>query len=80
MLSRDWVSDMSMGALLNVIFGLLLQPEASDLVTTSATLDCHHDQVEWEEAVRAHVARHASKTRAEWKTEILAVEDVDESE
>lgn len=68
---RDWTSDTSMGAVLDTIFGLLYQPESSDPVNTTMTLGFFHDPVEFAEEAREHVRKHASKTREEWKAEIL---------
>ena len=75
---RDWTSDISIKLLLDTIYGLLLQPEASDLVSTTTTLGYHHDGVEFADEVRAHVQRHALKTRKQWKAELLG--EVEESE
>ncbi|POS69278.1 ubiquitin-conjugating enzyme [Diaporthe helianthi] len=68
---RDWTSDTSMGAVLDTIYGLLYQPESSDPVNTATTLGFFHDPGEFAEEAREHVRRHASKTREEWKAEIL---------
>lgn len=35
------------------------------------TLDFHHDQVAFAEMAREFIQRHATKTRAEWRAEIL---------
>ena len=84
---RDWTSDISMRTLLDMIYGLLLQPEHSDPVNTTITLGYHHDEVEFADQVRAHVKKHARKTREEWRAEILGEvaaseddEEVDEDE
>ncbi|GIZ49598.1 hypothetical protein CKM354_001262800 [Cercospora kikuchii] len=71
LLSRDWTSDISMTMLLDTIFGLLMQAEVSDPINTTIALDYHHDQVDFAEEVRAHVRKHASKTREQWKEELL---------
>lgn len=68
---RDWTSDTSMGAVLDTIYGLLYQPESSDPVNTTTTLGFFHDPVDFAEEAREHVRKHASKTREEWKAEIL---------
>jgi hypothetical protein len=36
------------------------------------TLDFHHDQVAFAEMAREFIQRHATKTRAEWRAEILS--------
>lgn len=69
--NRNWTSDISMTTLLDSIYGLLLQPEHSDPVSTIATLGFHHDQVEFAKEVRDHVRTHAGKSREEWSRELL---------
>ncbi|KAF2158863.1 hypothetical protein M409DRAFT_61284 [Zasmidium cellare ATCC 36951] len=76
---RDWTSDTSMATVLDTVFGLLLQAETSDPVNVTTTLGYHHDQVEFAEDVRAHAQRHASKTRQQWKEELIG-EDENEEE
>ncbi|KXT06246.1 hypothetical protein AC578_9181 [Pseudocercospora eumusae] len=73
LLSRDWTSDTSLLTVLDTIYGLLLQAETSDPVNTTDALGYLHDQVEWAESVREHVRKHASKTREQWKQELLEV-------
>jgi ubiquitin-protein ligase/uncharacterized protein YegL len=68
---RDWTSDTSMGAILDTIYGLLYQPESSDPVNTTTTLGFFHDPVDFAEEAREHARKHASKTREDWKAEIL---------
>lgn len=79
---RDWTSDVSMTTLLDTVYGLLYQPEYSDPVNTTTTLGFHHDQVEFADEVREHVDMHASKSREEWKQQLLGEveEDVDSEE
>ena len=36
-----------------------------------ATLNYHSDDVEFADAVEAHIAKHATKTRAQWRRELL---------
>lgn len=74
-LTRDWTSDISMTTLLDSIYGLLMQPEYSDPVSTIATLAFHHDQVEFADEVREWVRRHASKSREQLKKKVLGEED-----
>ncbi|KAI7773336.1 hypothetical protein LA080_011214 [Diaporthe eres] len=68
---RDWTSDTSMGIVIDTIYGLLYQPEYSDPVNTTTTLRFFRDPVEFAGEAREHARRHASKTREEWKAEIL---------
>lgn len=68
---RDWTSDTSMSIVLGTIYGLLYQPEHSDPVNTTTALEFFHDPVEFGVEAREHARKHASKTREEWKAEIL---------
>lgn len=68
---RDWTSDTSMGIVIDTIYGLLYQPEYSDPVNTTTTLRFFRDPIEFAEEAREHARRHGSKTREEWKAEIL---------
>lgn len=72
---RDWTTDVGMTALLDTIYGLLFQPEHSDPVNTLSTLSYHYDEVEFSDEVREYVRKHALKTRAEWKAELLGSEE-----
>lgn len=74
---RDWTSDTSMTTVLDTVFGLLLQAETTDPVNVTTTLGYHHDQVEFAEEVRAHVQRHATKTRQEWQVELVGEDGED---
>lgn len=49
-------------------------------MSTTTTLGYHHDQVEYAQEVRDHVARHASKTRMEWRAGLLGLEVEDEDD
>ena len=40
-------------------------------MNTTTTLGFHHDQVAFNDEVRAYVLKHASKTREQWKAELL---------
>lgn len=68
---RDWTSDTSMRNILDTIYGLLYQPESSDPANTATSLGYFHDPGEFADEAREHVRKHASKTREEWKAEIL---------
>lgn len=69
-----------MTTLLDTVYGLLYQPERSDPVNTTITLGFHHDEVEFAEEVRDHVQRHALKTRAQWRAEILCEDEEEGTE
>ncbi|KAL1881945.1 hypothetical protein Daus18300_000999 [Diaporthe australafricana] len=68
---RDWTSDTSMGAILDTIYGLLFQPESSDPVSTMSTLGFFQEPAAFAREAREHTRKHASKTREEWKAELL---------
>lgn len=78
--SRDYTTDTSMTQLLDTVYGMLLQVEASDPVNTTMTLGYHHDQVEFNEEVREWTRRYASKTRDEWKSTLLEDKGADEDQ
>ncbi|KAK5729804.1 ubiquitin-conjugating enzyme E2 N [Elasticomyces elasticus] len=69
--SRDWTSDTSMSTCIDVIYGMLLTPEFNDPVNTTAVLNYHHDQVEYADQVREFVRAYASKSKEQWKLELL---------
>ncbi|KAK4897587.1 hypothetical protein LTR27_004733 [Elasticomyces elasticus] len=71
---RDWTSDTTMGMLINTVYGLLMQPETSDSINTTAALEYSHDQVEYSDQVRKFVRKYASKTKEEWRAELLGEE------
>lgn len=75
---RDWTTDTNMTTVLDTIYGLLFQAEVSDPVSTLSTLEYHADGVEFAEAVRDHVQRHALKSRLEWQKEFVGGADDDE--
>jgi len=81
MVLGDWTSDTSLTSVLKTIYGLLFQADYSDPVHTTVTLGYHHDQVEFADEVREHVAKHANKSAAKWREELtrekLTGEDVD---
>lgn len=73
-LDRDWTSDMTIGTLLNVVWSLLLVPNKDDFANVVTTLNYLWDEVGYQEKVRAHVKKHATKIREQWRREILLVE------
>lgn len=77
---RDWTTDTSMTTVLDTIYGLLFQAEVSDPVSTLSTLEYHADGVEFAEAVRDHVHRHAMESRDEWQAEVLGEVEADMDE
>ena len=70
-LDRNWTSDTTNLQLINTIYSLLLVPEFSDPINAVVTLNYHWDEVAFHDEVKAHIQKHATKTRAEFKAEIL---------
>ncbi|KAH5558945.1 peptidylprolyl isomerase [Parastagonospora nodorum] len=70
-LDRNWTVDTSNKDLLDTIYSLLLVPEFSDPINTVVTLNYHWDEVQFKEEAQRHIQKHASKSRAEWRAEIV---------
>ncbi|KAK3365567.1 heterokaryon incompatibility protein-domain-containing protein [Lasiosphaeria ovina] len=62
---------------LATIYGLLLAPDNSDPIDITRTLDFHHDQVAFAEVARDYICKNATRTRAEWRAEIIGPKDQD---
>jgi ubiquitin-protein ligase len=69
-LDRNWTVDTSTNKVIDTIDSLLLVPEFSNPINTVVTLNYHWDEVQFKEAQR-HIAKHASKSRAVWRKEIV---------
>jgi ubiquitin-protein ligase len=69
-LDRNWTVDTTTKNVIDTIYSLLLLPEFSDPINTVVTLNFHWDEVQFKEAQR-HIAKHASKSRAAWRKEIV---------
>jgi ubiquitin-protein ligase len=67
----NWTSDTSNLQLINTIYSLLLVPEFSDPINAVVTLNFHWDEVSFRDEVKEHIKKHATKTRAEWKAELV---------
>ncbi|KAF2866573.1 hypothetical protein BDV95DRAFT_203345 [Massariosphaeria phaeospora] len=70
---RNWTLDTTTKNVIDTIYSLLLVPEFSDPINAVVTLNYHWDQVQFKEEAQAHIQKHASKTRAEWRQEIDSV-------
>ncbi|KAK8102467.1 hypothetical protein PG984_015613 [Apiospora sp. TS-2023a] len=70
-LDRDWTTDTAMADVLNSVYALLFQPEYMDPVSTTAALGMHHDESGFADEARAFVRRYATKSREEWRAELL---------
>ncbi|ORX96291.1 hypothetical protein BCR34DRAFT_619726 [Clohesyomyces aquaticus] len=68
---RNWTVDTTCKDLVDSIYSLLLEPEHSDPINAVVTLNFRWDQVQFQEEVERHIQKHATKTRAQWKREIL---------
>jgi hypothetical protein len=47
---------------------------------TTVTLGFHHDEVAFAEEARRHARKHGSKSREEWKYELLDLDEDDEDD
>jgi ubiquitin-protein ligase len=69
--TRNWSADTSMAKILDTIYGLLLTPDKSDPLDSIQALRAYDDSGEYEATILQSVERHAKKTRAEWRKELL---------
>jgi ubiquitin-protein ligase len=70
-LDRNWTVEISTNNVIDTIGSLLLVPEFSDPINTVVTLNYHWDEVQFKEEAQRHIAKHASKSRAVWRKEIV---------
>ncbi|KAF2463700.1 uncharacterized protein BDR25DRAFT_245013 [Lindgomyces ingoldianus] len=70
-LDRNWTVDTTNKDLIDTIYSLLLVPEFSDPINAVVTLNFHWDEVQFKEEAGKHITKHATKTRAQWKREIV---------
>ncbi|KAI4936692.1 hypothetical protein J4E86_011309 [Alternaria arbusti] len=70
-LDRNWTLDTSTKDVIDTIYSLLLVPEFSDPINTVVTLNYHWDEVQFKEEAQRHIEKHASKSRATWRSEIV---------
>jgi ubiquitin-protein ligase len=68
---RNWTLDTSTKNVIDTIYSLLLVPEFSDPINTVVTFNYHWDEVQFKEEAQRHIAKHASKSRAVWRKEIV---------
>ena len=71
---RNWTIDTTTKNLIDTIYSLLLVPEFSDPVNTVVTLNYHWDEVQFKEEAQRHINKHANKTRAAWRLEIMGLD------
>lgn len=70
-LDHNWTVDTTTKDLIDTIYSLLLVPELSDPINAVVTLNFHWDEVQFKEEAQRRIAKHASKTRAEWREEVV---------
>jgi ubiquitin-protein ligase len=70
-LDRNWTVDTSTKNVIYTIYSLLLVPEFSDPINTVVTLNYPWDEVQFKEEAQRHIAKHANKSRAVWRKEIV---------
>jgi ubiquitin-protein ligase len=70
-LDRNWTLDTSTKDVIDTIYSLLLVPEFSDPINTVVTLNYHWNEVQFKEEAQLHIEKHASKSRADWRSEIV---------
>jgi ubiquitin-protein ligase len=70
-LDRNWTLDTATKDVVDTIYSLLLVPEFSDPINTVVTLNYHWDEVQFKEEAQLHIEKHASKSRADWRSEIV---------
>ncbi|KAJ8116748.1 hypothetical protein OPT61_g1881 [Boeremia exigua] len=68
---RNWTVDTTTKDLIDTIYSLLLVPEFSDPINTVVTLNYHWDEVQFKEEAQRDIGKHATKSRAEWRVEIV---------
>lgn len=70
-LDRNWTADTSNKDLINTIYTLLWVPEFSDPINTVVVLNYHWDEVQFKEEAQKHIRKHAMKSRADWRKDII---------
>ncbi|KAF8148358.1 hypothetical protein K438DRAFT_1989266 [Mycena galopus ATCC 62051] len=69
-LGRLWSSDITLKELLSLVYGTLLTPDLENPLEIQASLKYYEDDGTYALAVAEATAKHAAKTRAEWKAEL----------
>lgn len=62
-LDRDWTPDTSLRNVLDTVYGLLVRADYTNPVQIMVASRYHHDQVQYVNGVREHVAKYARKER-----------------
>ncbi|KAJ7677168.1 ubiquitin-conjugating enzyme/RWD-like protein [Mycena rosella] len=69
-LGRLWSSDITLKEIFSMIYGILLTPDLENPLEIQASLKYYDDDGTYALAVADAVAKHASKTRAQWQEEL----------
>ncbi|KAJ6627689.1 ubiquitin-conjugating enzyme/RWD-like protein [Mycena sp. CBHHK59/15] len=69
-LGRLWSSDITLKEILSLIYGVLLTPDLENPLEIQASLKYYDDDGTYALAVAKSVAKHASKTRMQWKKDL----------
>ncbi|KAJ7446553.1 hypothetical protein FB451DRAFT_1412223 [Mycena latifolia] len=69
-LGRLWSSDITLKEIFSLIYGTLLTPDLENPLEIQASLKYYDDDGTYALAVADAVAKHASKTRAQWQEEL----------
>ncbi|KAJ7484167.1 hypothetical protein FB451DRAFT_1169243 [Mycena latifolia] len=69
-LGRLWSSDITLKEIFSLVYGTLLTPDLENLLEIQASLKYYEDDGTYALAVADAVAKHTSKSRAEWRGEL----------
>ncbi|AYV75329.1 MAG: putative bifunctional E2/E3 enzyme [Terrestrivirus sp.] len=70
-LDRNYVPVIGISLILNCIYGLLLNPDVSDPLDTNMALLYYEANGQYEADILENVNKYASKTREQWKKELI---------
>jgi ubiquitin-protein ligase len=70
-LDRNYTPNISISVILNCIYGLLLNPDVSDPLDTNMALLYYEANGQYEADILEYVNKYASKTREQWKKELI---------
>ncbi|KAJ7739067.1 hypothetical protein DFH07DRAFT_840632 [Mycena maculata] len=69
-LGRLWSSDITLKEIFSLVYGMLLTPDLENPLEIQASLKYYEDDGTYALAVAETTAKHASKSRAQWKQEL----------
>ncbi|KAJ7689505.1 hypothetical protein B0H14DRAFT_3051045, partial [Mycena olivaceomarginata] len=79
-LGRLWSSDITLKEIFSLVYGTLLTPDLENPLEIQASLKYYEDDGTYALAVADATAKHASKTRAQWKAELELDEEDDDDD